>query len=135
MKITQHLLAHKKTYFAIAVIWTGIVTYYCLKDGLTLPTVLPKHADKVGHAVFHFGIVVFWFFALKARFYGSSTAVVLKKCILISVIFGIVIEGYQSFFTATRSADWRDVLANCTGTIIASLLVFIIRTRFYKSVD
>ena len=127
MKITERLLEHKKILLLIAIIWTILVTYFCLKEGIKLPPILPKGADKLGHVVFHAGIVLFWFLALKSSSNSFKTQNILMKSILLSLFYGILIEICQALFTTTRSADWRDVLANCIGASIACLTIQLAR--------
>lgn len=126
-----HLSVHSIKYFLLAVIWTTIVTYFCLKERLLLPSGLPKYADKIGHAIFHFGIVGFWFLALKPIYKSLAVEKLLYRCIFISVFFGLIIESCQAFFTETRSADWQDVAANCVGTILAALILLIAVDKQY----
>ena len=135
----ERLLAYKKALFFLAICWTSLVTYFCLKDGIALPAMLPKNFDKIGHVCFHIGIVVFWFLFLKSIKPYSSTKKILKDCVWISVTFGVTMEICQALLTTTRSSDWHDVLANSVGAVIGCLFIFqICRTSlnqksFYKN--
>ena len=120
----ERLLAYKKTLLTLAICWTSVVTYFCLKDGIVLPAVLPINFDKIGHVCFHIGMVFFWFLFLKSIKSNNSTTKILKQCVLISVSYGITMEICQAFLTATRTADWRDVFANSVGAIIGCLFIF-----------
>lgn len=128
----QHLLEHKKIHLSLAIAWTILVTYYCLKEGIKLPSILPKGADKLGHIIFHGGIVFFWFLALKSSYPLYETKKILAKCILISLFFGILIEICQAVFTTTRSADWHDVLANCIGASMGYLIIILAKKKDKK---
>lgn len=87
-----------------------------------MPSVGVKGADKYAHFVFHLVFTLLWstyFFFLK----GKVALKNLLKILLISLIFGIVIELLQGEFTATRQADSFDVLANFFGASIAVILM------------
>ncbi|WP_379812223.1 VanZ family protein [Flavobacterium chuncheonense] len=117
MKTTQHLLERK--YFLIAIIWTLSITALSLisLEGRT-PSLAFKNTDKVVHALFYFFFTFFWSRACKN-----------KKVILImllAVLYGIVIEVLQTTITATREADFYDVLANSLGAFLAMLVLKVI---------
>lgn len=46
--------------------------------------------------------------------------------IALSLIYGIIIEIFQTYFTSTRSGDLFDVIANFTGIICAIILSYFI---------
>lgn len=123
MKITERLLEYKKLWLFLALSWTATVAYFCLKEGIKLPSILPKRADKLGHVIFHMGIVGFWFLFLKSAHRNQCTTFLLKKSVLVSIFFGIVLELCQALFTSTRSADWQDVCANVAGAVVGSVFI------------
>ena len=49
-------------------------------------------------------------------------------CIL-AFIYGIIIEILQGELTTSRSADFKDVLANSVGILIGILLVFLAKPQ------
>ena len=124
VKPTQPLLAPKLYLFA-ALIWTAIVTYFCLIDAEQIPKIT-KGFDKLGHFSFHFGMVFLWFLFLNFQSKKSLLKKNLINAFLISLSFGILIEICQALFTTTRSADVIDVFANTVGGISAILIILIL---------
>jgi VanZ family protein len=51
---------------------------------------------------------------------------VMGRVFLASVLYGIAIEVAQELFTATRHADFFDVMANTTGAFIAVAVIMIV---------
>jgi VanZ family protein len=90
-------------------------------------SILPlPNKDKLLHGVFYFGFTVLW-----TLFFRTWPAV--KKPILFgfifAVVYGIIIEICQAFFTTNRSGDVLDALANTTG---AALAVIVLSTIFNR---
>jgi len=85
--------------------------------------------DKVIHFVFY-GILVL--LVIRAL---SLTFKVTYKIYLVSVItavsYGVLMELCQKFFTTTRTADIKDVFANCIG-IFTVLLFYHIYKKMVK---
>jgi VanZ family protein len=114
VKITQRLLERK--YFYIAVFWTLLITYLSLitlekKDAfmLTIP-----NKDKIVHFGFYFVFVFCWTNAIKPKLTKSKI-----KIVFVAVLYGIIIEVFQSMFTETREADFFDAFANTYGAVTA----------------
>jgi VanZ family protein len=111
-----------KIFLYPALIWTGILTFFCLVESGELSK-FPKVSDKLGHCTFHFILTTLWFF----YFYFNKANNSLKKALLyafsFSLIFGILIELAQAIFTTTRKADVLDVLANSIGGLIAVIAI------------
>ena len=127
VKLIKNLSEHNKILLWLAIIWTAIVTYFCLASFNKLPQINVSNFDKLGHITFHFGITFLWFLVFK--FYilnGNKKA--LRKAFLFSFFYGIIIEIFQDQFTATRSGDIFDVIANSTGSLLAiTFIIFSIR--------
>lgn len=119
----QRLLV-PKFYLSIAIIWTGIVTYFCLVNSNSIPRAV-KGLDKIAHFSFHFGMVFLWFLYFNAEKSNLKLRLKLRNAFLLSFFYGVFIELCQSQFTTTRSADIRDVLANSVGGIVAVLFMFV----------
>ncbi len=131
VKLTKNLSEHKTLFFWLAMIWSTVVAFLCLMrfDFNALPT-STKNLDKIGHFVFHFGIVVWWFlyFNYKTPRIGFNYAI--TKAFFLSLVYGIVIEICQGVFTLTRKADFYDILANTTGAIGAIIMIVIVSKLF-----
>jgi VanZ family protein len=125
-KIMQHLLEHKKTWLFLAFFWSFLVAFFCLRSATDLPRfALPF--DKIGHLTFHFGMVFFWFLGIKAH--EKSTNFSIVTAVVISALFGVLMEICQAVFTTTRFADVNDVFANLLGSGIG--VVAVVGFRFF----
>ncbi|MDR6966524.1 VanZ family protein [Flavobacterium arsenatis] len=123
MKLIKNLSEHKKITLWLAIIWTAIVTYFCLASFNELPQISVDNFDKLGHITFHFGITFLWFLAFRFKFLNENKKALIKA-FLFSFFYGITIEICQDQFTATRTGDVMDVVANISGSFLA--IIFII---------
>jgi VanZ family protein len=69
----------------------------------------PTWNDKVGHFLAYFALGA-WY----AQLYDGASD--MRRRLLFCLLLGAAMEGLQSL-TATRSADWRDMLANAAGVL------------------
>lgn len=113
-----------RTYYP-AVLWLVAATYLFLMptDGLdTTPLINIPYADKWVHVAVFFGLLQLWLIPLYLR----SRAWPKKRvwlALLAAVAYGIVIEIIQGKYTAHRSADAWDVVADTTGALLGILLL------------
>ena len=85
-------------------------------------SIIPDNNDKVNHAIAHFIFVGLWF--LSFYFYlNKSKKQALKMAFISAFLFGIVIEILQHTVTESRQADYKDVIANVVGALIAVLII------------
>ncbi|SFI48928.1 VanZ like family protein [Olleya namhaensis] len=85
-------------------------------------SIIPDNNDKVNHAIAHFIFVGLWF--LSFYFYlNKSKKQALKMAFISAFLFGIVIEILQHTLTESRQADYKDVIANVVGALIAVLII------------
>ena len=125
MKNIKHLLEPKKTAIFLAVFWTILITYMCLKTYSLQPQLFPN-VDKVVHFTFYFVFVILWYRFLKIK--NKNTKKNSFLLFLASIFFGIVIEYCQYFFTKSRMAEVLDVAANTLGSTIGIVTAI----YFYK---
>ncbi|UPT69369.1 MAG: VanZ family protein [Flavobacterium sp. JAD_PAG50586_2] len=99
----------------------------CLVSFGKLPSLGVSDADKYVHVTLHFVFVLLWGFYSKIK---ESKIVIprILKLVVVSILYGLLIEFLQDTFTATRQADIMDVLANFTGATLA-LIVFVLMRR------
>lgn len=119
----------KKIWLSLALLWTGIILYLCLIRASSLPSIDVTNLDKFVHAFFHFVFIILWFLALHFSFRSQSHVKLLGIVFFTSLLFGITIELFQAFFTATRNGDFVDVLSNTTGALLAVFLLTILDKR------
>ncbi|RZJ31045.1 MAG: hypothetical protein EOO48_03265 [Flavobacterium sp.] len=130
--LTKNLSVPNKAWRWIAVIWTLIIAVLCMVRFTDLPDVGVKGTDKYVHATFHFFFTIFWCQHLintKSRPLRPT----LLRVLLLSIVYGGLIEIAQETLTTTRHADWADVAANFTGAILAVLVLTIFHWRKEKS--
>jgi VanZ family protein len=111
--------------FFVAVLWTGLITYFCLIQSSAIPTIEIPNLDKCVHTFFYFVFTFVWFLFFRKQLQIANGFKPLFFSFLLSLIFGIIIEILQEVITTTRQADIFDVFANLTGSILAILTVLI----------
>lgn len=83
--------------------------------------------DKVYHAIAYFVFTVLWFFTvtllLSKKVKHPFTTVFSG-----ALIFGTIVEILQHTTTQNRQGDYKDIIANITGTLVALIVIkFIIK--------
>ena len=125
----------KNVFLLLAIFWTTLSVYLFLSSSssLSIDTQV-KNADKYFHAGFHGLFVVFWYLGLRPKTIFYPIRKLLIPVVATSIIYGIAIEFAQYAFTDSRSADFFDILANCSGALIAFVLMLAYEKRGHKSV-
>lgn len=113
----------KKISLGAALFWAAVISYLCLIRISELPEIKILYVDKILHAFFYFIFSILWFYALRFNSRKQNRTQLLIKVFLLSLLFGIAIELFQTFLTTYRSGDIIDVLANTSGTLLAFLLI------------
>ena len=114
----------KNIYLLASLIWTSSILVLCLEPFNDLPEVAIKNVDKYVHFTFHFVFVIIWSLYFNSKIAGKLVKFA-KAIVIVSFLFGILIELAQQFFTTTRKADIFDVYANTTGAIVALMIIFV----------
>jgi VanZ family protein len=109
----------------IALLWTGVICYFCLIKSSDLPVIQIPNLDKCIHALFHFVFTFVWFLFFYKQLKLGSIFKPLLISFASSFVFGIIIEILQELVTTTRHADVLDVLSNFVGASLAVLTVVI----------
>ena len=118
----------------MAIFWTGLILYLCLKNANEIKQIEIPNFDKIIHFFFHFVFTTLWFLYLKKKFNSSNNINLLVITLIISLVFGIAIELMQQYFTATRTADVFDVLANLFGAFLAVMSIILLN-RYNRLID
>jgi VanZ family protein len=105
--------------FFVALLWTGIVSYFCLIQSSDIPVINIPNLDKCIHAFFHFVFTFVWFLFFYKQLKLESIFKPLFISFVLSFVFGIGIEILQGLLTTTRQADILDVAANTAGAMMA----------------
>lgn len=85
-----------------------------LINGSSIPLNTFNLSDKILHSSAYMVLMWVWMMTLKQRGLSRSVFVLLIGLAL----FGIVVEGLQASLTESRTADWKDVVANFIGLIM-----------------
>lgn len=112
-----------KKYQYIALVWTGLILFLCLREMSGFPKITIPYKDKVLHFVFYAGFVILWF---KATNNQTNKLLIIT---VIGIILGAIIEFLQLYCTKTRSFDVFDILANSLGALVMYL---ILKKKFSK---
>jgi VanZ family protein len=124
------LLVRKEFLLVLALLWTGVILFFCLIKSSSIPVIKIQNLDKAVHAFFHFVFTAIWFLYFQKQFVKVKFQKLTGVCFCFSVIFGILIEIAQSLFTTTRNGDVLDVLSNTTGAAIAvGVLVYYFKNK------
>ena len=114
-----------KTYFfGITILYSIALTIVCLIDLNGVIEVKISFGDKIFHLLAYVVLTVLWYYTF---FYNlkSNKGKALIYAVVISIIFGIVIEVLQETVTTYRSSDIIDILANSFGAILAAVVIAI----------
>lgn len=113
-------MLNKSTLFFFAIAWTLILTFLSLVTIGSFGTNIPiPNKDKIVHVILYFGFVVLWILYKSKENYTKKTGITI---LFIAIGYGILMEILQ-YFTATRSPDFYDVLANSLGAFLGLLFV------------
>ena len=126
--LTKNLLVPKKTILSLAIGWTLLIAVLCLVSFRKLPSLGVSGGDKYVHVIFHFVFVLFWGFYSKISLNEIVISRILKL-VVVSVLYGSLIEILQETVTTTRQADIKDVFANFAGAILAFLVFIVIKRQ------
>ena len=107
----------KPHYLILAITWTIIVTVLSLSkiSGLDTPINIPNK-DKVVHFVFYFLFYILWFSYFISE---KNRNQLLWIVLLVSVSYGLLMEGLQGVVGTNRTPDLNDVYANTFGAFCA----------------
>ncbi len=129
--LTRNLLVPKQIYFLAALLWAGVIAFFCLIQLNNVPLGEVSNLDKLVHVFFHFVLTILCFLFVQKYTNAINSLKPILISLLFSVFFGIGIEIAQELFTTTRHADVFDVLANLSGAIlgVAVIILFDLKTK------
>jgi glycopeptide antibiotics resistance protein len=124
----------KKLFLISALLWSGVILFFCLENSNNIPQIDILYLDKVIHAIFHFVFTMLWFSYLKKKLNSLNNFKPLVLAFVFSFVFGISIEVMQEILTTTRSADTYDILSNVSGSLLAVITMGLLN-RNNKIID
>lgn len=123
--LTKNLLVLKQLYFLAALLWAGVIAFFCLVRLDNVPLAEVSNLDKLVHVFFHFVLTLLCFLFFQKFTNAVNSAKPKLISFLFSVFFGMAIEVAQELFTTTRHADVFDILANLSGATLGIAVVFL----------
>lgn len=125
------LLLESKTWFWLALIYSGAISGLFLVPTGDFPQVNFSAADKLAHISIFFVLTCIWqVYLLRKNGRLRRNDILI---LLLSVLFyGIIIEIVQELCTVSRTADFFDVLANMGGAIVGVLFFQSVK-HFFKT--
>jgi VanZ family protein len=100
--------------FWIALFFSFLILMMSLINGGSIPLNTFNFSDKILHSTAYMVLMWVWMMTLKQRGMSKSVFILLIGLTL----FGIVVEGLQASLTESRTADWKDAVANFIGLIM-----------------
>ncbi len=88
-----------------------------------IPDIGVSFGDKIFHFLAYFILTLLWFYTFLFAFKLKSKKAMLFAVIL-SVLFGMIIEVLQGSMTVYRSFDIYDAVANTLGALLASTVLW-----------
>lgn len=111
----------KTTWLVGTIAYTAVLAFVCLMPNDGLPYFGTNFEDKIYHLLAYSLLCFLWYRAF--AFFNNKHAILLS--LSVSAIFGIIIEVLQGQLTDTRDASIADIVANCIGALIVSLILTI----------
>ncbi|MDB2571114.1 VanZ family protein [Polaribacter sp.] len=106
----KHLLQASTLLIAIAI--TICIAYLCLIKTTNFPVIAISNIDKFYHLIAYFVLTFSWLLTLKKSKYKY-------KVLIACVLYGIILEVFQTTLTEYRAGEMLDFLANTLGGLIA----------------
>ncbi|MFX0555461.1 VanZ family protein [Maribacter sp. CXY002] len=101
--------------------WLVFVTFSSLFSfsGVDATELNVPNLDKLVHFTFYFGMVFLGTLAIKEHLGKQfKLAKTLFTMVLLSILYGIIIELVQYSFTENRQGDFFDAIANTVGALV-----------------
>lgn len=111
--------------------YTLFIAVICL---MPMPQVsnAPKDSDKVIHLLVYFIFTLIWFLYYFLRVKTENFNQSLIKCVGLALIYGILIEVVQEIATVSRSADFKDLIANSIGILTGVIVIITMKSQFLR---
>lgn len=108
----------------LAIAWTIIMLIGCLTPHDEIPSELTAWNDKSLHILIFAPFTMLW----------MLTGLRMGYALVAGLLFGILIEILQYALPINRSADWKDVVADCIGTVLGVVLAIVWQRLFPDSI-
>lgn len=125
-KIIKHLLVVKKLLLLVAVIYTIWLAIISLINLNNVPSLGSSFDDKIYHLLAYLVLAFLWISYFKPSQKKEKFLIVFVCMIL----FGVVLELIQHQLNPNRTYDNYDLIANCLGVTIGTLIA--LRLNIFK---
>lgn len=119
----------RKQRYIVAALWSLFILLACLINSDNFKKIdAPKieNLDKLVHFGFYTLLTMLWIWCLRIYKRKKTFFKNLFLILLLSVLFGILIEFLQEYTTNNRAFEWLDVLANTTGALFGAGFVLLL---------
>ncbi|AXO80355.1 hypothetical protein DZC78_08140 [Olleya aquimaris] len=114
----------RKTLPIISFGYSLLLLYVCLIN-VNEVVEIPSYNDKLTHLIAYFLFTSVWFLFFY-DFQKKTKKQALTRSFIFAIVFGIIIEVLQKVLTEHRQADYKDVIANVIGALIAVIIINLI---------
>lgn len=133
-EIKQNIGMRMIRYYLPAMGWIILILFLCTMPGSSLPkaSLFDKlHVDKIVHFFLFGGTVILLAYGYY-RQRGHISGKALLGIALVTGLYGLAIEFIQKYFTANRSFEIMDVVADTLGALMGAVIFRFIGKRFLK---
>lgn len=116
----------KKLLLPVAIIYTIWLTVVSLVSLKNIPSLGSSFDDKIYHLLAYSVLAFLWVSYFKPNKKKHITLIVFSCALL----FGVVLELIQHQFNSNRTYDSYDLMANCLGVVLGTLIA--LRINIYK---
>jgi VanZ family protein len=114
----------------IALLYTIALAIVSLISSDNLPNLEVANSDKIAHLFAYSILCLVWYLALKKNKISKPLFVASS----VAIFYGIILEVLQGTFTAERISEGYDILANCLGVVIISIIIIISNKTHVKKI-
>lgn len=104
--------------FLVAIIYTIVLIIVSLVNLDGVPSLGSSFDDKIYHLIAYLGLAFLWITYYKPNT-KNYTLVTVFFCL---ISFGLILEILQNQINPNRTYDTYDILANCFGVILGTLI-------------
>jgi len=110
----------KKLLLPIAIIYTIWLTIVSLISLSSVPSLGSSFDDKIYHFIAYFILAFLWV----TYFKPTKKRQIILIVFVCNILFGAILELVQHQLNSNRTYDNLDLLANCLGVIIGTIIAF-----------
>lgn len=112
-------MLNRSIVLTIQIAYIVVITVLSLVSIDTKANINVDFADKIIHVIIHtINVILLYIVFIKYKLVKS-----LLLAIIVSILYGIIIEILQEYISINRQFDIFDIYANCFGTIIAAIIL------------